>query len=130
MGMCYCPYPGYYNRTLLWKKFMKEYFDKYNIDIVELQMRGLDIETLSKCSEGYTAGSIRQAVHETLGFRRIQKFKQLDKMFALEEFINNLGKTEYTFAEDHENFRNFTSEITCREEGLKALEAAQKALEN
>lgn len=128
--MCFCPYPDYYNRILLWKNFMKKYFDKYEIDIIEVQTKGLDLETLAKCSEGYTSGCIQQAVHETLSYRRMQKFLQLDKMFILEEFINNLSKTEYTFAEDYQNFKNFTIEITCHEEAVKAIEAKKAALEN
>ena len=35
----------------------------------------------------------------------MQKFLQLDKMFILEEFLNSLSKTEYTFAEDYQNFK-------------------------
>lgn len=131
--MCYCPWPDNYHRHLLWRKFIAACMEKnqIQIDVTALENSGeLDISLLAKCSNGYSAGNIRQAVNETLNYRRIQKYIQLKKGFHTEEFLNHLSKTEYCYSEDFQNFQNFRAEVTCRELALDAIKAKREALEN
>lgn len=55
----YLPLPNYSSRFVLWKAFISSHsFSKITDD--------LDISSLAKVSEGYSAGAIAMAVRETL----------------------------------------------------------------
>lgn len=135
--MCFCPWPDATNRIILWRKFIKEALIKFkgrsniNIDVATLENSGhLDMTLLSKCSEGYATGSIRQAVMQTLTYRRIQKYIQLKKVFQPEEFLEHLSKTDYCYAEDYQNFQAFRAEMTCREDAKQLILEKRAAKEN
>lgn len=122
--MCYIPYPNYLNRQRLWTHFIHE--------------KGLHIEELNRCtnfelsiltllSEGYTAGSIREAVHIVLTKRRFEKYHRLKQAFTTKEFLQALSKTVYTYKDDQTLFREFTAEVTGRTKAIAAIKAKEAA---
>jgi len=126
--MCYCPYPNYANRVLLWREFIAQTLKKHKIDLIDIETHNdLDIELLAKCSEGYTAGDIKASILELLTTRRVRQYKNFDKHFTTEEFLFNLSKIHFTYDSDYKNISIFTAEMTCREAGMKAIEDAEKA---
>jgi len=135
--MCFCPWPDNTNRVLLWRKFIQEALgefkerSKIQLYVSTMENSGhLDLNLLAKCSEGYTAGSIRQAVFQCLSYRRIQKYLQLKKIFQPEEFLEHLSKTEYCYAEDRQNFHAFRAEMICRGDAKELILAKREALLN
>merc|ERR1712060_1041002 len=60
--------PDYGSRVVLWQKFIERH--KVFVDPVKL-----NISTLAKVSEGYSAGSIKQTVDRVLTKRRVQRLK-------------------------------------------------------
>jgi len=135
--MCFCPWPDNRNRVLLWRKFIQEALvefkdrSKIKLDVITMENLGhLDLNLLGKCSEGYSAGSIRQAVFQTLNYRRIQKYIQLKKIFHTEEFLEHLSKTDYCYAEDRQNFEAFRTEMICREDAKELILEKRQALLN
>jgi len=82
-----------------------------------------DISTLAHISEGYTAGSIRKAVKQTLTTRRVER---LDKRPLTEkEFISAMSRCLMLDSDEEKKFRAFTGDVT----GLTdAQEKAKKKL--
>merc|ERR1740138_611038 len=73
-----------------------------------------DLSTLAHISEGYTAGSIRKAVKQTLTKRRVDRLGKRE--LKEKEFVSALSRCPVNYQEDDLKYRDFTAEIT----GLKA----------
>jgi len=124
--MCFCPWPDNTSRVLLWKKFIAEKLAAFEessqnqVDVRMMESLGhLDLRLLAKCSEGYTAGSIRQAVIQTLSHRRLLKYIHKKKIIATEEYLEHLSKTEYVA--DYAKFQEFRAEMICRADAKEAI---------
>ncbi len=85
----------------------------------------VDISTLAQISEGYSSGSIRKAVEETITSRRIVRMAKAP--LKEEEFIGALSRQTTTFADDHEKFKNFTAIITGLKETREKIRKAAAA---
>ena len=72
-----------------------------------------DFSTLAHISEGYTAGSIRRAVKQTLSKRRVERLSKRE--LKEKEFVSALSRCPVNYQEDDLKYRDFTAEIT----GLK-----------
>lgn len=72
-----------------------------------------DLSTLAHISEGYTAGSIRKAVKQTLTKRRVDRLGKRE--LKEKEFVSALSRCPVNYQEDDLKYRDFTAEIT----GLK-----------
>lgn len=122
--MNYIPYPNYLNRQRLWTHFVHE----KGLHIEELNRSNhFELSILTLLSEGYTAGSIREAVHIVLTKRRFDKYHRLKKAFTTKEFLQALSKTVYTYKDDQRLFREFTAEVTGRNKFIADFKAKQEA---
>jgi len=122
--MNYIPYPNYLNRQRLWTHFIHE----KGLHIEELnRSTQFELSILTLLSEGYTAGSIREAVHIVLTKRRFEKYHRLKQAFTTKEFLQALSKTVYTYKDDQTLFREFTAEVTGRNKVIDAIKAKQAA---
>jgi hypothetical protein len=74
-----------------------------------------DLSTLAHISEGYTAGSIRKAVKQTLTKRRVERLNKRE--LKEKEFVSALSRCPVNYQEDDVKYRDFTAEIT----GLKEV---------
>jgi len=122
--MCYIPYPNYLNRQRLWTHFIHE----KGLHIEELNRSpNFELSILTLLSEGYSAGSIREAVHIVLNKRRFEKYHRLKQSFTTKEFLQALSKTIYTYKDDQTLFREFTAEVTGRGKEIAAIQAKAAA---
>jgi SpoVK/Ycf46/Vps4 family AAA+-type ATPase len=124
--MFFTPCPGYSTRYDLWKKFIGE----TGLDVAELMKSNkFDLDTLAYVSEGYTAGSIQRTVLTVLPERRVEKIREHYRSFDSSEFIGALSKTDYTYRDDYDDFREFTEEVSGEAARKKATAASKKAAE-
>ncbi|CAK0838676.1 unnamed protein product, partial [Prorocentrum cordatum] len=79
-------YPEYGSRVVLWQKFIEQ--KGVFVDPVKL-----NISTLARVSDGYSAGSIKQTVDRVLTARRVQQLK--NRALKVQEFIGPLSRTAY-----------------------------------
>merc|ERR1711972_755841 len=110
-------YPEYGSRVVLWQKFMEQ----HNVFVDPTK---LNISTLAKVSDGYSAGSIKQTVDRVLTARRVQQLK--NRPLKVQEFIGPLSRTAYCWPEDYRDFREFDYVST----GEKALHERRLAEES
>lgn len=119
--MCYIPYPNYLSRMRLWTHFMQQ---TSGVDIEQFNnCPNFELSVLTLLSEGYTAGSIMEAVRLCLTPRRIDKFKNNKMLFETDEFFQSLSKTIYTYKDDHNAFREFTGDVTNRDKQIAQIKA-------
>ncbi len=80
----------------------------------------LDVSSLARVSDGYTAGSIAYAVKKTLTERRIQMMplRELEET----EFLNALSRCPRTRDTDEVHFRRFTESCTDLKKRREALQ--------
>mmetsp|Transcript_11624 Transcript_11624/g.18521 ORF Transcript_11624/g.18521 Transcript_11624/m.18521 type:complete len:849 (-) Transcript_11624:78-2624(-) len=109
-------FPEYGSRVVLWQRFMEHHG-------VFVDPAKLNISTLARVSEGYSAGSIKQTVDRVLTARRVQQLK--NRPLKVQEFIGPLSRTAYCWPEDYMQFLEFDHDVT----GEKAIEAARKERE-
>jgi hypothetical protein len=146
----YMPYPDYPSRVIIWKEAIKE-----AISLGATQWRGnhpsylptgwradegprppsvpielseeFDFSTLAHISQGYSAGSVRQAVKQTLTRRRVDRLEK--RPLKEKEFITALSRCPITYPEDYARFTDFTAEITRLAEVREARKAELKSAE-
>lgn len=93
------PRPDYASRFLLWKSFITK-----NAGILS---NSLDISSLAKVSDGYTAGQILSAVKEVLTERRASQ--QQAKPLQAFEFIPGLARNDPIYKEEEEAYKKWWS---------------------
>lgn len=82
--------------------------------------------TLAQISDGYSSGSICQAVNTTITQRRVER---MDKRPLCEsDFIGPLSRTPRTFQDDQTKFNQFTFSITGLTARISAVKEAKAAL--
>jgi len=96
-------YPEYGSRVLLWQKFMQQ----HNVFVDPTK---LNVSTLARVSEGYSAGSIKQTVDHVLTTRRVQQLKS--RPLKVQEFIGPLALTNFCWREEYQLFSDFDFEAT------------------
>lgn len=96
--MVWVSYPEYGSRVVLWQKFMEQ----HNVPVDPTK---LNISTLARISDGYSAGSIKQTVDRVLTQRRVQQLKQ--RPLKVQEFIGPLSRTSFCWREDYQLFSDF-----------------------
>jgi len=109
-------YPEYGSRVVLWQKFME-------VHGVFVDPTKLNISTLARVSDGYSAGSIKQTVDRVLTARRVQQLKV--RPLKVQEFIGPLSRTAFCWREEYQQFSDFDFEAT----GEKALHERRAAEE-
>lgn len=96
-------FPEYGSRVVLWQKFMEQ----HNVFVDPTK---LNISTLARVSDGYSAGSIKQTVDRVLTARRVQQLR--NRPLKVQEFIGPLSRTSSCFREDYCLFSDFDFEAT------------------
>jgi len=132
----YIPKPDYSSRVMIWQKAIMEALtlgsSEWNgthpsylpigwreepgprPEFVPVHLDDeFDLSTLAHISEGYTAGSIRKAVKQTLTKRRVDRLNKRE--LKEKEFVSALSRCPVNYQEDDLKYRDFTAEIT----GLK-----------
>ena len=79
----------------------------------------LDLSSLSKVSDGFTAGHILSAIKEVLTDRRVSQ-QQVKPLQAF-EFIHGLARNDPIYAEEEEAFKKWWSKTPL---GIKRAKAA------
>merc|ERR1712061_435409 len=110
-------FPEYGSRVVLWQKFM----EGHNVAVDPTK---LNISTLARVSDGYSAGAIKQTVDRVLTTRRVQQLR--NRPLKVQEFIGPLSRTAYCWPEDYHHLRDFDFEAT----GEKALHEKRLAEES
>ncbi|CEM19665.1 unnamed protein product [Vitrella brassicaformis CCMP3155] len=96
-------FPDYPSRVFLWKQFMKDRG-------VSIEPLNFPLSNLAHVSEGYPAGSIKQAVDHVLTDRRIQSITR--RPLELSEFVGPLSRTSYCWPEEWKQLRDFDHSAT------------------
>jgi len=109
-------FPEYGSRVVLWQKFMQKHG-------VSVDPAKLNVSTLARISDGYSAGSIKQTVDRVLTARRVQQLKV--RPLKVQEFIGPLSRTAFCWKNEYELFSDFDFEAT----GEKALHERRAAEE-
>jgi len=102
----YMPFPNYPSRVQLWRLFLEEGFGQYKMGIPD----EFDLSSLAFVSEGYSAGSLRDAVKKTLTERRMSKSDP--KSITEKDFVSALSSCPMSYQEDNLKFQQFTATIT------------------
>jgi SpoVK/Ycf46/Vps4 family AAA+-type ATPase len=110
-------FPEYGSRVVLWQKFM----EKHGVNV---DPNKLDISTLARVSDGYSAGSIKQTVDRVLTARRVQQLK--NRPLKVQEFISPLSRTNFCWQEERTKLQEFDFEVSG-EKQLQAERAAEEA---
>jgi len=128
---CFTPYPDFQSRWKLWEHFILEKdVDVGKCVVDSLKSRDFDLSTLSRCSDGFTAGGIKQAVELCITNRRLEKYNTFGKKFTTAEFLNALSKTRsYTFADTFKKFSKWTSEACGRNAWIAMIKKRKKEAE-
>ena len=122
------PYPGYPDRVMLWKHFVKK---SLNTDGGKREVPdNFDISSLAHISEGYSAGAIFKAVRQTLTSRRVQSIDGGKRPLTESEFINTLARQDVTYQQDAKKFLDFTMKITDLDKRKKEKDDLKKAEED
>jgi hypothetical protein len=97
------------------------------MNVVEMEKnQKFDLTTLANISEGYSAGSIQQAVQAVLPHRRVAKLVESGRSIDNTELITALSKTNYTYKDDYIAFQKFTDDVTGEKERRKLKDVADK----
>jgi len=134
----YIPMPDYASRVMIWQKAIMEALtlgaSEWNgthpsyhpigwrdepggrPEFVPVHLDDeFDLSTLAHISDGYTAGSIRKAVKQTLTKRRVERLNKRE--LKEKEFVSALSRCPVNYQEDRDKYKEFTAEIT----GLKEV---------
>ena len=90
----YFPHPDYADRMLLWKHFLTKHILDLKVDLDSDFQKWIDFSTLSKLSEGFTAGSIEKSVTSTLEFYFPQSRNESKTQTLLEDRSNEFKAYE------------------------------------
>jgi len=129
----FCPLPNYETRLQLWKSFLR----RTGLGSEQIDVPSLDIQNLAHVSEGYTAGSIQQAIFAAVPPRRVQKLLEgagvgsgsVTKPLDTSDFLTPLSKTPYVYRADYLAYVKYTEQVSGETERrrLKEMERAKLA---
>jgi hypothetical protein len=110
----YVPWPGYSSRHRMWTSLIEKALGG------NILPDDLDVSSLARVSEGYSAGSIAYAIRKTLTPRRIQMMalRELNE----NEFLNALSRCPRTRETEQKKFRTFTESCTNLKKRRDALQ--------
>ncbi|XP_030310527.1 dynein regulatory complex protein 11 [Calypte anna] len=111
------PRPDYGSRYVLWKHLILQ-----NGGVIT---KLLKISSLAYVSDGFTQGSITQAVQDVLSELRLQQMPR--QPLTTDEFVTSLGKQEPVYIEEEEAFKAWYAKTPLGRARLKALAGDKKA---
>ena len=118
------PLPDYWTRLQLWTYFIQQ--TGLSVTALEKSPR-FDLTSLAFISEGYSAGSIQQAVLATLPPRRVTKLLELDRSLDSSEFMTALSQTQYLHANEYSGNVQWLETVTGVKERRRLREMAEQA---
>ncbi|KAG5185735.1 hypothetical protein JKP88DRAFT_257381 [Tribonema minus] len=131
----YMPLPDYASRLLLWHSLISDRLQPRTAAMKRSPQGtppppmplppGLDLSTLARISEGYSAGSIGAAVAQTLTPRRMQRL--VKNPLTAGEFLGALSQQTQMLKRDIQVYQDFTAKITGLEDRLARVKAAEEA---
>ncbi|XP_039609173.1 dynein regulatory complex protein 11 isoform X2 [Polypterus senegalus] len=104
------PRPDYATRFVIWSQIIKN-----NHGIIT---KNLDISSLAKISDGYTQGSMIQAVKTVLNERRLDQM--MTRPLTAAEFLAPLAKMEPVFKEEEEAIKSWYAKTPLGKKRVKA----------
>ena len=110
------PTPHYSDRRILWAHFISDHIFEHNR---HSELPKLNYSTLAQCTEGYSAGSIKQCVLDVLSDSR--KHTLSSKPLAESEFLEKLPSNS-KYPEETSRLLEFTRKVTNLDARKKALE--------
>lgn len=111
------PRPDYSSRNLLWRALIVRYGGHLTA--------ALDIASLSKLSDGYTAGHIATACKHVLSDRRIAQ--QGRKKLSAAEFITPLASIDPVYAEEEEAYKAWYKKTPLGKQRALAIQQEAEA---
>jgi SpoVK/Ycf46/Vps4 family AAA+-type ATPase len=108
------PRPDYASRYVIWRAIIQNYGG------LNCLSDALDLSSLAKISDGYSAGHIEKSVSGVLSERRVQQLRR--KPLVASEFLAPLSKMEPIYAEQEEAFKVWFDKTPL---GKKRKKAAQ-----
>jgi SpoVK/Ycf46/Vps4 family AAA+-type ATPase len=108
------PRPDYASRYVMWRTMIEWVSGAGSIS------GALDLSSLAKISDGYSAGHIDKAVTSVLSERRVQQLRR--KPLTASEFLTPLSKMDPIYAEVEEGFKTWFGKTPL---GKKRSKAAQ-----
>jgi len=110
----YVPWPGYASRHRIWTSLMEKALGG------DILPDDLDVSSLARVSDGYTAGSIAYAIKKTLTQRRIEMMglRELEET----EFLNALSRCPRSKPEEEKFMLAFTESCTNLKKRREALQ--------
>ncbi|KAJ7322745.1 hypothetical protein JRQ81_019032 [Phrynocephalus forsythii] len=117
------PCPDYASRYVAWQRLIQKHGG--------VVTSSLDLSALTKVSDGYSQGSLAQAVQAVLSERRLLQLPK--RPLSAGEFLQMLARTDPIYPEEEELFQEWYSKTPLgkrklkeKEEKLKAAEAKEK----
>ncbi|TPP62124.1 IQ and AAA domain-containing protein 1 [Fasciola gigantica] len=114
------PRPDYTTRYLLWRALIVRYNGFLNPN--------LDITSLSKISDGYTAGNIAQACRQVLTERRVAQLTR--RRLVASEFVSPLAQMEPVYADEEEAYKIWYRKTPLGKQKQLAIEMEAEAAAN
>uniref|UniRef100_A0A8C5KFY0 IQ motif containing with AAA domain 1 like n=1 Tax=Jaculus jaculus TaxID=51337 RepID=A0A8C5KFY0_JACJA len=115
----FIPRPDYASRYVLWKHMIVTWGIKAT--------QTLDISALAKVSDGYTSGSILQAIQSVLTERRLLQLAK--KPLVAAEFLGHLAKLEPVYREEEESLKDWYFKTPLGKKNMKFAKDLQDAEE-
>merc|ERR1711871_1645690 len=110
----FMPYPDYSSRLMLWSKMVQQQVEELTGDQTQTVHEVLDLSTLARISEGFTAGAISRCIRRTLTQRRVARMHK--RPIEESEFLNGLAieasRNQAVYQSDQQIFREFTEMVT------------------
>ncbi|CAH8522754.1 unnamed protein product [Heterobilharzia americana] len=114
------PRPDYSSRNIIWRAQIIRHGGILSED--------LDITSLSKISDGYTAGHIAYACSQVITERRIAQLAR--KHLKAAEFITPLAQVEPVFAEEEEAYKTWYRKTPLGKQKTLAIQAENEIASN
>ncbi|KAF6780511.1 hypothetical protein AHF37_00021 [Paragonimus kellicotti] len=114
------PRPDYSSRNLLWRALIVRFGGQLT--------QALDITSLSKISDGYTAGHIASACKQVLSDRRIAQLSR--KRLVASEFVGPLASLDPVYAEEEEAYKAWYRKTPLGKQKALAMELEAEAAAN
>ncbi|XP_057696694.1 dynein regulatory complex protein 11 [Corythoichthys intestinalis] len=113
------PRPDYGSRYVLWKQLIQ----KHGGEITS----ALDLSSLSKISDGYTAGNMIQAIQQVITKRRL--LLQEKRPLTAVEFVAPLAKFTPVFQDQEEALKKWYAKTPLGKKRIKAAQEREEALQ-
>ncbi|KAF5402773.1 IQ motif containing with AAA domain 1 like [Paragonimus heterotremus] len=114
------PRPDYSSRNLLWRALIVRFGGQLT--------QALDITSLTKISDGYTAGHIATACKQVLSDRRIAQLSR--KRLVASEFVSPLATLDPVYAEEEEAYKAWYRKTPLGKQKALAMELEAEAAAN